>query len=87
MGRYGVTTRIGGGDLVKSDLRLIWCSAAEAARMLGCPPKQIPKLAARGLLTVRTLPGCAPRYAREDVVRLADATTRNSDLEHQNSAP
>jgi hypothetical protein len=48
-----------------------WLSAAEAARRLGCVPKQVPNLAARGLLTVRNLPGCDPRYLLSDVDRLA----------------
>jgi len=42
-----------------------------AARILGCPPKQVPLLAAKGLITVRRLPGCDPRYLLSDVRRLS----------------
>jgi hypothetical protein len=48
-----------------------WLSGTEAARRLGCAPRQVSKLAARGLLTVRHLPGCDPRYRLSDVDRLA----------------
>jgi hypothetical protein len=48
-----------------------WLSGTEAARRLGCSPRQVPKLAARGLLTVRHLPGCDPRYLLSDVDQLA----------------
>ena len=55
---------------------LSWISATAAARLLGCTPPQIPRLARRGLISVRRLPGCDPRYLRTDVEDLArEATT------------
>jgi hypothetical protein len=53
----------------------VWISAVTAARRLGCVPRQIPRLARRGLLTVRRLPGCDPRYLLADVERLAREVT------------
>lgn len=53
-----------------------YCSAAKAARLLGCPPKQVSILASKGFLTVRRLPGCDPRYLMSDVQRLASEYTR-----------
>ena len=52
-----------------------WGSAVEAARVLACDPKQVPKLAAKGFITVRRLPGCDPRYLMSDVERLASQAT------------
>ena len=37
-----------------------YVSAAEAGRRLACDPKQVRKLAAKGLITVRSLPGVRP---------------------------
>ena len=59
-----------------------WVSGAEAGRRLACDPKQVPKLAAKGLLTVRRLPGCAPRYLRCDVDRLASEATVPASVNH-----
>ena len=53
-----------------------YVSGARSARVLGCPPKQVPVLAARGFLTVRHLPGCDPRYLLSDVQRLASQYTQ-----------
>jgi hypothetical protein len=53
-----------------------YVSGVRAARLLGCPPKQVPNLAAKGLLTVRRLPGCDPRYLLSDVQRLASQCTQ-----------
>ena len=52
-----------------------WTSGAGAARMLGCSPRQVPKLASKGLLTVRRLPGCDARYLLSDVTKLASLAT------------
>jgi len=57
------------------DDRNTWGSAVEAARVLACDPKQVPKLAAKGFITVRRLPGCDPRYLISDVERLASQAT------------
>lgn len=51
-------------------------SATEVGRLLECDPKQVPRLASKGLITVRRLPGCAPRYLLADAERLAAETTR-----------
>lgn len=53
----------------------VWISAVAAARRLGCVPRQVPRLARRGLLTVRRLPGCDPRFLLADVERLAREAT------------
>lgn len=53
-----------------------YCSAADAARLLGCPPKQIPNLAAKGFLSARRIPGCDPRYLLSDVRRLLSQSTQ-----------
>ena len=58
-----------------------WVSGAEAARRLGCDSKQVPRLAAKRLLTVRRLPGCAPRYLLCDVDRLAAAATLHANAQ------
>ena len=52
-----------------------WISGTEAARRLGCVPRQVPKLASKGHLTVRRLPGCDPRFLLADVERLAVQAT------------
>jgi hypothetical protein len=58
------------------DRQADWCTAVLAAQMLGgIPSRQIPRLAARGLITVRRVPGCPPRYLRSDVERLAVEST------------
>lgn len=58
-----------------------WISGADAARLLGCAPRQVPKLASKGFLTVRRLPGCDPRYLRSDVDRLACQATQPASVE------
>jgi hypothetical protein len=55
-------------------------SAVKAARLLGCPIKQVPSLAAKGLLTVRRLPGCDPRYLLSNVQRLARQCTQPANV-------
>jgi len=55
-----------------------YVSGAKAARLLGCPLKQVPNLAAKGFLTVRRLPGCDPRYLLSDVQRLASQYTQTA---------
>lgn len=52
-----------------------YVSGVKAARLLGCPLKQVPNLAAKGFLTVRRLPGCDPRYLLSDVQQLASQCT------------
>ena len=52
-----------------------WVSSIEAAGRLGCIPKQVPRLAAKGFITVRRLPGCDPRYLLSDIERLATRAT------------
>ena len=54
---------------------IVWGSAVEAANLLACDAKQVPKLAAKGFITVRRLPGCDPRYLMSDVDRLAKRAT------------
>ena len=58
----------------------IYVSGAKAARLLGCPLKQVPNLAAKGFLTVRRLPGCDPRYLLFDVQRLASQCTQPASV-------
>jgi hypothetical protein len=53
-----------------------WIGAAAAARLLGCQPQAVRKLAATGRLTVRRLPCGRPRYARVEVEALARESTR-----------
>lgn len=49
-----------------------WLEGREAARLLDVPgPRNVAKLAARGLITKRDLPGVRARYSRADVERLA----------------
>lgn len=57
-----------------------WVSGTEAARVLACAPRQVPKLASKGFLTVRRLPGCDPRYLRSDVDRLASQATQPANV-------
>ncbi len=52
-----------------------YVSGAKAARKLGCIAKQVPKLAAKGFITVRRVPGCAPRYLLSDVELLVSNST------------
>lgn len=53
-----------------------WVSGTQAGKHLACAPRQLPKLAAKGLITVRRIPGCAPRYLLADVNRLANQATQ-----------
>lgn len=53
-----------------------WVSGVHAGKRLACTPRQLPKLAAKGLITVRRIPGCAPRYLLADVDRLASQATQ-----------
>ena len=57
-----------------------YISGAKAARLLGCPLKQVPNLAVKGFLTVRRLPGCDPRYLLADVRRLATQCTQAASV-------
>jgi len=63
------------------EVKARWVSGKEAAHVLGCPPKQVPRLADRGLLTVRRLPGCDPRYLLADVEHLAAQATMTRTTE------
>ena len=54
-----------------------WVSGKQGSLVLGCPTDQMRQLAKMGLITVRRIPGCAPRYLLADVERLArDCTTQ-----------
>jgi hypothetical protein len=48
-----------------------WLNARQAAKLLECEPRQVPKLAALGLIGVRELPGVKARFRRADVEALA----------------
>jgi len=48
-----------------------WLSAREAAGILGCDQRRLPRLASMGLLTAKRVPLAWPRYLRSDVERLA----------------
>ncbi len=50
-------------------------SAREAARLLGVDEHVVRKLAARGLIGVKQIPGTRPRYDLADCRRLAEAST------------
>jgi|GEM_PF-2993012 len=60
---------------MSSEAKKEWVSAVEAGRILGCPARKIPQFAKDGLVTVRRLPGCDPRYLLADVERLASQST------------
>jgi hypothetical protein len=64
-----------------------WASAAEAARVLGIPPKNIRRLASQGFLTARRLPGCDARYLLSDVRRLAESATAPARPYRQGELP
>jgi hypothetical protein len=54
-----------------------WLPGPDAARILGLgSARTVRRLAERGLITVREIPGSHPRYARRDLVALAEASTR-----------
>lgn len=61
-------------------------SGARASRVLGCNVKQVPKLAGEGFITVRRVPGSAPRYLLADVERLARQWTVPATI-HVDSEP
>ena len=62
-----------------------WVSGTQAAALLGCVPKQVPKLAAKGFITVRRLPGCDPRYLLSDIERLANQATTPANQDTMDS--
>jgi hypothetical protein len=64
----------------------VWGSAVEAASLLACDPKQVPKLASKGFITVRRLPGCDPRYLMSDVKRLASQATVPATITSQRAS-
>jgi hypothetical protein len=56
-----------------------WLSGADASRVIGCAEWQIPKLARRGHLSVKQLPGVGrARYLRADCERLAKLIVRKA---------
>jgi hypothetical protein len=57
-----------------------WISAANAARLLGISPRNIPRLADEGYLAVRRLPGCDPRFSLNDAKQLAASSTSAATL-------
>jgi hypothetical protein len=50
-------------------------SAQQESQVLGCTPRQVPRLASKGVLTVHCLFGCDPRYLPADLECLADSAT------------
>jgi hypothetical protein len=50
-----------------------WYTATEAGQVIGCPARQIPRLAEAGAITVKRLPGVSgrPLYLKADVERVA----------------
>src|SRR4051794_27294727 len=52
-----------------------WITANEAAAVLGCSNKKLPLLARKGLIAVRRIPCCNPRYLRADAERLVREST------------
>jgi hypothetical protein len=64
-----------------------WGLAVAAARMVGCPPRQIRNLARNGLISVRHIPGCEPRYSLADAERLARQYTRVATRAEPAGAP
>lgn len=54
-----------------------WLPGPDAARMLSLPStRALRRLAERGLLGVRVIPGCHPVYSRASLVKLAQESTR-----------
>ncbi len=61
--------------------RTPWIDGAEAARILEvADARNVRRLAERGLVAVRNLPGTRARFSRQDVERLA-RQSRPSDVE------
>lgn len=55
---------------------LAWISQREARARLGIGIRRLARLIAEGYVGVRELPGGSPLLSREDVDRLAEASTR-----------
>lgn len=53
-----------------------WLSGPDAARLLGISARAVRRLAERGQLTALEVPNCHPRYSRDDVEALRDASIR-----------
>jgi hypothetical protein len=58
------------------ELATAWVSAKTAADVASTYERKIRELAARGEIRVRKLPGCHPRYALADVLKLVEQSKR-----------
>jgi hypothetical protein len=55
-----------------------WARAGEAARILGVGSRAVSRLARRGLIGSRTVPGCKPVYSLADCRAIAEATKQKT---------
>jgi len=55
-----------------------WGRAGEAARILGVGSRAISRLAHRGLIASRTVPGCKPVYSLADCRAIAEAAKQKT---------
>jgi hypothetical protein len=64
-----------------------WVDSSSAARAVGASRSAIRRWGAAGLVSVRRLPFCRPKYRLADVERLARESTREIDCRDRPSAP
>lgn len=55
-----------------------WGRAGEAARILGVGRRAVSRLARRGMISSRTVPGCKPVYSLADCRAIAEAAKQKT---------
>ena len=60
-----------------------WVSFSEAQRLLHLSREAVERIADRGLIGTRRIPGCRRFFLRSDIIALAESSTKPATVEPQ----